>query len=34
MNKQWVIYGLVFLAGYMLRNRIAAVPGISRLPAV
>lgn len=32
MNKQWVLYAVLVLAGVMLADRIRALPGGNRLP--
>lgn len=34
MNKKWLMYGALILAGVVLANRIRALPGGSKLPSL
>jgi hypothetical protein len=34
MNKKWITYAVVALAAYVLRDQIAKVPGVNKLPSV
>jgi hypothetical protein len=33
MDKKWLVYGLVFLAGVMTASRVRALPGLNKLPS-
>lgn len=32
MNKKYVVYAVIFLAGVMLADRVRSLPGVSKLP--
>ena len=32
MNKKYVVYALIFIAGVMLADRVRALPGVNKLP--
>lgn len=34
MNKQWLIYGGIFLLGVVLAGRVRTLPVVSKLPSV
>lgn len=34
MNKQWLMYGAIFLAGVVLAGRVRALPVLNKLPAL
>jgi hypothetical protein len=34
MKNQWVKYAVAILAGYMLKDQIAKLPGVNKLPSV
>jgi hypothetical protein len=34
MKNKYVVYGLVFLAGVMLANKVRALPVLNKLPSV
>jgi hypothetical protein len=34
MDKKWLMYGALFLAGVVLANKVRALPVLSKLPTV
>lgn len=34
MDKKYIIYGLVFLAGVVLADKVRTLPGLNKLPTV
>jgi len=32
MNKKYVVYAVIFLAGVMLADRVRSLPGVNKLP--
>jgi hypothetical protein len=34
MDKKWLIYGAVFLAGVVLAPKVRALPGLDKLPTL
>jgi hypothetical protein len=34
MDKKWIAYGVAFLAGVMLANRVRTLPVLKSLPSV
>lgn len=34
MDKKWLIYGGIFLAGVMLAPKVRALPVLSKLPSI
>lgn len=34
MDKKWLIYGAIFVAGVILANRVRNLPGGSKLPTL
>lgn len=34
MNKKYMVYGAIFLAGVILAPRVKALPGLNKLPSI
>lgn len=34
MDKKWLLYAAIFLAGVVAANRVRALPGLSSLPSI
>lgn len=34
MDKKWLMYGAIFLAGVVLSDKVRSLPGLSKLPTV
>jgi hypothetical protein len=34
MDKKWIIYGLIFLAGVVGAPKVRSLPGLSKLPSI
>ena len=34
MDKKWLIYGAIFLAGVVLAPKVRSLPGLNKLPSV
>jgi hypothetical protein len=34
VDKKWLIYGLIFLAGVVFAPKVRSLPGLSKLPSV
>lgn len=34
MDKKYIVYGLVFLAGVVLADKVRTLPGLNKLPTV
>lgn len=34
MNKKWLVYAGIFLAGVVLADKVRTLPGLSKLPSI
>jgi len=34
MDKKWMIYGAIFVAGVILAGKVRSLPGLNKLPAL
>lgn len=34
MDKKWLIYGVIFLAGVVAAPKVRSLPGLSKLPSI
>ena len=34
MNKKWLVYGAIFLAGVVLAPKVRSLPGLDKLPSI
>lgn len=34
MDKKWIVYGLIFVAGVVAAPKVRTLPGLSKLPSI